>query len=103
MAYEEKGDRGKAWIFDNQYAAADNNKPAKTGNGVISRTFLKLLMEKMKESGEDEIALDFAAWPQVSKTNGNPYLFFTFGIQDDKHKKDIVAGGGSTEDDPFKL
>ena len=62
-------------IYNNEYKKKDNH-PNKTGNGEISRSALKKLVEKMKSEGGETIEIQAAAWERVSQ-KGTPYLYLT--------------------------
>ena len=51
-------------------------------------------MDRIKETGEDVVKIQCAAWDRVSK-NGNPYTFITIEVEKDK------APNGRSEEIPF--
>mgnify|MGYP001261404296 CR=1 FL=1 len=86
-------DKGRVWLYDNTYAKTDKH-PIKTGPGEISKGVLKALVDRIKETGEDVVKIQCAAWDRVSK-NGNPYTFITIEVEKDK------APNGRSEEIPF--
>ena len=80
----DREDKGRIWLYENKYAKTDKH-PIKTGPGEISRIVLKQLAELMKDSGEDVVKVQCAAWERISK-QGNPYTFITIEPGDGKSR-----------------
>ena len=78
MAGQE--DKGRVWLYENKYAKTDKH-PIKTGPGEISKDVLRKLVEKARESGEEVVKIQCAAWERVSK-QGNPYTFVTIELHE---------------------
>ena len=74
--------KGRIWLYDNNYAKTDKH-PIKTGPGEISRDVLKHLVDKIKDTKEDVVKIQCAAWERVSK-KGNPYTFITIELHEDR-------------------
>ena len=98
-------DKGRIWLYDNNYAKTDRH-PVKTGPGEISRSVLKTLVAKIKESKEDVVKIQCAAWERVSK-KGNHYTFVTIEPHEDRgHSPQLHEDGGQnpqagSDDIPF--
>ena len=71
----DQKDKGRIWLYENNYAKTDKH-PIKTGPGEISKDVLRKLVELTRQSGEDVVKIQCAAWERISK-NGNPYTFVT--------------------------
>ena len=93
---DNRMDKGRVWLYDNNYAKTDKH-PVKTGPGEISKEVLKSLVDKIKETGEDVVKIQCAAWDRVSK-KGNPYTFITMEVAEDRDK---AASNGKAEEIPF--
>ncbi len=104
--------RAQLWLFENDRRTTDK-QPTHRGNGTIPRDLLKQLVDQIKvqESG-DEVRVQIAAWPRVSK-NGNNYLSMTMELErpkEDRRPEDrpstssqpeVVSPTESEEDLPF--
>jgi len=80
---DQREDKGRLWLYKNDYAENERH-PFKTGNGEISKEFLRHLVEKAKATNEDVVKVNCAAWERVSQ-KGNPYVFVT--IEPERAKK----------------
>ena len=80
MAGQE--DKGRVWLYENKYAKTEKH-PIKTGPGEISKNVLRKLVEKGRESGDDVVKIQCAAWERVSK-QGNPYTFVTIELHEER-------------------
>jgi len=92
---DNRMDKGRVWLYENTYAKTEKH-PVKTGPGEISREVLKKLVDKIKETGEDTVKIQCAAWDRVSK-KGNPYTFVTMELAEDKEN----TPNGRAEEIPF--
>lgn len=91
-------EKGKAWLFVNQYHEEGDKKPTKTGNGEIGKDALRRIIEAMKISTDGLVKLDCAVWDNETKDGGKPYEFLTFDVQDPKYAKDNTPGSSDSGD-----
>ncbi len=77
---------GRLRLHENEKATTDKH-PVATGTGEMSKEFVRSLVNKFKETGEDEVKIRVASWERTSKA-GNDYLFVKVELWEERERAD---------------